>query len=516
MSVFAATTGVDPQTGSYLSAEQRVAMFKGATGRSGFAGRSGGGGGTAGGGAGRAQVAPQNSIVVVNKLNKISQNLQTNFTTATENVAAQVAQNRKDIENLYSFVNKRQEQELRNEKADTKQKLLAAQQARFSMREKLVEGLSGAAAKAASTAKDIAQTASQPIMGFLERLKNALVLLAGAWLVQNLPSILNDLEYAFDNFDDTRKELTKQLLNQRGWASGVDVLLRNIFKGLRGLGTRMWSFARWIGGKTLNIITRVFTSIKNFSTRVVNGIVTRLGSIWNKILGKLKDALPEPAKQLGRKLLNSAPVKAVTGVVKGATDYFGGIVKSGLKGDFKGATSKAFKPFGDAFDGLKNFVGKQFDAPITKYAESQGVQQQTPAQRTSGLKKLFKPITDALGKIGLPKGMIQKLFGTLGKLPIVGTIVDISLNKAGGLPWMDSIINGIASSIGGMVGWKAGASLGFAAGSVLPGPGNAIGAVLGGILGSVIGGWVTEKAAQGVFGTADRPETPDSVVQPVS
>ena len=59
MSLFgAATMGVDPKTGSYLSKEQRIAMFQASRGQ--------GGGGSASGGKGpKAQVSPQSAIVVV-------------------------------------------------------------------------------------------------------------------------------------------------------------------------------------------------------------------------------------------------------------------------------------------------------------------------------------------------------------------------------------------------------------------------------------------------------------------
>ena len=61
MSLFtSATSGVDPQTGSYLSKEQRVAMFQSSRGR--------GGSGSAAPESGRGRVAPQNAIVVANKM----------------------------------------------------------------------------------------------------------------------------------------------------------------------------------------------------------------------------------------------------------------------------------------------------------------------------------------------------------------------------------------------------------------------------------------------------------------
>lgn len=504
MSLFgAATSGVDPQTGSYLSKEQRVAMFRASQGR-------GGTGGSASGGVGSgARVSPQNSIVVVNKLNKISENLQSNFTSATANVAEQVAKNRKDIEDLYTYVNKRQENLLTTEKAETKEDRLAYQNMRFNMREKIVEGLSSTLAKAAEAGKKVATTVAQPMMGFLERLKNALLLLAGAWLVKNLPSILDDIELAFENFDDVKRELGRQLLNQRGWAAGIETFLRSVMKGARGVGKSLWSFTRWIGGKTFSVIGKVFTSVKNFLTNVVSGIVQKLTSIWGSLVSKIKSVIPKGVKDGVKNIVKSPPARAVGGFLNRTKNYITGVGKNLMQGKFSEAGSRAFSPFKKGFEGLKNFATKTAAAPIEKYAQEKGVKELTPQARTKGLNKMFEPIISALG---ISKKAAAGILGKAAKLPVMGIIVDIALNKAGGMDWMNSIINGLATGLAGAVGWKAGGAAGAAVGTaIFPGVGTAIGGVLGAFGGSMIaaslaeGGLNKVREAVGVEPTV-RPE----------
>ena len=90
MSLFgAATSGVDPTTGSYLSKEQRVAMFRASRGQGG----SGGGANKAGNK--RAVVNPQSAIVVANKMTAVVQNLQDTNKQTVEQVVVQVRKTRK-------------------------------------------------------------------------------------------------------------------------------------------------------------------------------------------------------------------------------------------------------------------------------------------------------------------------------------------------------------------------------------------------------------------------------------
>ena len=84
----AATTGIDPQTGSYLSKKQRVAMFRESIGSN---GRDGGADSSSG------FIQPQSGIVVKNKMAEVVEKLQVSTFQAIENVDAKVDANKKDI-----------------------------------------------------------------------------------------------------------------------------------------------------------------------------------------------------------------------------------------------------------------------------------------------------------------------------------------------------------------------------------------------------------------------------------
>ena len=107
----AATSGVSPQTGSYLSKEDRIAMFKNASGRRGYAGRSAGGGGN-GAESERATVQATSAIVAVNTMTTTIQNLQVTNQQTIEEVQVQVERNKEDIEDLYNSVATAKQQEI--------------------------------------------------------------------------------------------------------------------------------------------------------------------------------------------------------------------------------------------------------------------------------------------------------------------------------------------------------------------------------------------------------------------
>ena len=75
MSLFgAASSGVDPKTGSYLNKQQRIAMFRASQGNGGA-----GAGGDEVGGGGRRVSNPKTAIVVANKMTAVVQKLQTSY-----------------------------------------------------------------------------------------------------------------------------------------------------------------------------------------------------------------------------------------------------------------------------------------------------------------------------------------------------------------------------------------------------------------------------------------------------
>lgn len=486
----AATKGVDPQTGSYLSKEQRIAMFRASRGQGGS-----GGGASNGGVGGGARVSPQSSIVVVNKLNKISQSLQNNFTSATQNVAEQVAQNRRDIEQLYKIVANRQEQNLKREQEATKQARLAAGRRRLQLREKLIEGIAGVTAAAASASKAVADAVGAPVMGFLQKLVTALGYLAAAWFIKNLPTIMTTLESMFNDFDGVKKELARQLLNQRGWASGVDDILRKIFRGVRAIARRTWRFARWIGSRMIRLVHKIYRGVSSVLGRAFNFIFRKIGNLWDEFMKRAGRLIPAPIRNAW-KAVKESPVGRLVGKGARAIGNVGRTLFSAghslLKGNYKEAGSKIFSGFQQGTRGLRNAALNVFGKPIEKYAQSQNVPKLNPAQRAGGLTKIFQPILNALG---ISTAVASKFLKQFARLPVFGILVDVALNKAGGLSWVDSIINGIATGIAGAVGWKAGGALGATVGSaILPGPGTAVGGLLGAVAGSMIAANLSEAA----------------------
>ena len=146
MSLFtSATSGVDPQTGSYLSKEQRVAMFQSSRGR--------GGGGNSTPENSKGRVAPQNAIVVANKMASVVQTLQTNTQETVQAVNVKVQENAQNIENLYKSVQNSRSAEAKVEKEETKDLRADRENALRAGKEKLIEGLSSAVAGLASMGK---------------------------------------------------------------------------------------------------------------------------------------------------------------------------------------------------------------------------------------------------------------------------------------------------------------------------------------------------------------------------
>jgi len=513
----AATRGVDPQTGSYLSKEQRVAMFRASRGQGGS-----GGGASNGGVGGGTRVSPQSSIVVVNKLNKISQTLQNNFTSATQNVAEQVAQNRRDIEQLYKIVANRQEQNLKREQEATKQARLAAGRRRLQLREKLIEGIAGVTAAAATASKAVADAVGAPVMGFLQKLVTALGYLAAAWFIKNLPTIMSTLDSMFKDFNNTKRELTRQLFNQRGWAAGVEMFIRFALKGVKSIAKHVWRFAKWIGGNMIRLVHKIYRGISNVLGRAFGFIFRKIGNLWDEFIKRAGNLIPEPIRNAWKAVKQSPVGRMVGAGVRTAKNITKTVLSAGdslLRGNYKEAGSKIFSGFKAGTEGLRNAAMKMFGKPIENYAQSQGVPKLNPAQRAGGLTKIFQPI---LNSLGISTAAASKVLKSFAKLPVVGILVDIALNKAGGLSWVDSIINGIATGIAGAVGWKAGGAVGASIGTaVMPGPGTAVGGILGAIAGSILAANLAESglnAGREAMGMEPvvRPETSQETLNQIS
>ena len=519
----AASTGVDPQTGSYLSAEQRVAMFKGATGRSGFRGRSGGGGTGGGGGGGNPAVQPQNAIVVANKMTSVVQKLQTSYQQTTNSVASQVSQNRQTIENLSKVIAANREQELAEEKAETRL-LREDKEAKLRAdRESLIEGLASGAAGLASSVAQATQAVTKPLGGLLQRLLMALGSLAAAWAIDNFDTILGWAEDLKDRLDDLAGNFDKDLGDIRGVWSIFDLGLKRVMPFIRNLAARVGRIGRRIFDSAVDIGKKIFTKLKDFFTEIGSRIVRRLGDLWKAATGKVANVFKRPPKP-------SVPDSGAPKLPPG-TDPDLDAPGKGPNVDPTDARPKG-NWFTRRLDDLKGGLSKigsgaksMFDSGMEGLSKMKGSLQSALSSLSGGNAESAKPLGGAqkgflsrilegvARKAQLPKNLLNMLKSGMKnvdalfkRIPFVGFAIDAFLNHQAGVEFQENMIRSLSSAISGMVGAGAGAKIGggigFAAGSVVPVLGNAAGAAIGAALGAIIGGMLAGTAGDAVGAVA--------------
>ncbi len=480
----AATSGVDPQTGTYLSKEQRVAMFRASRGQ---------GGGTAGGGnnSAGAQVTPKSAIVVANKFSEITQTLSKNYQAASEGVAEQVARNTTRIENLYRIINDRRTEDLKREKQETRNTLLSAERSKRNIKEGFVEGISSAAAAAVAPLQKAAAAVQKPIMSLWDKIRNALLLLTAAWVIDNLPAILKKFDEFFGSIKSLKNTIATALVNIRGVFGIFDRIIRGVIRGIGSIIRTAYRVGKFIFQSAFRLGRAVFNAIKKVVETVVKAI---FGGI-RKLVGGIGDAyraarglLPGGNKPVTPKPPGDTPPKNVFQKFMGKV----GKTFSGIK-DFSVKQIDRMKSGANKFmTGFTNLGSKAMEKvnPLKSYATKEGIKEGTNASRVKGIEDLLGKVFEKAGIAG--KGILKnagKIAKNLLKLPGIGLAVDVMLNKAGGQGMGESLIRGLASSISGMVGMKAGAAVGAGLGTViLPGIGTAAGGILGGIIGSILAG----------------------------
>lgn len=491
MSLFgAATTGVDPKTGSYLSKEQRVAMFRASRGQGGSSGGAGNSGGN------KATVSA-GAIVVANKMTSVIQKLQVNHQQTVDAVNTQVAENKRNIENLYSEVAADRAREAKEEKQETKLLQKASEGGRRSRKEALIEGIGKAVGAVGAAAGNVVRGAANVVGSIFDRLKNALLLLAGAWVVDNLPEIIDRLE----TFLEELPNLQSQFVNSLGDIRGVWSILDNLLGGVKRLLGKIIGtagrVARFIFNKVGDIIGKIFRPIKNFFGRVIQGTLRKLGSWFGKQLGRISELIkpkvpPKPSTE-NPKLKPGKPGKPTSG----GKGIMGWLQRQGAKlTDFgKNMVGKGKEALTNAFNGARTSVSKS----LAGISESMtGVKTQTNQVRAHWLQKALAPLGRAYPALKGALGGVMKLAkGVLRVVPGIGFAIDLALNKGvAGQDWTEAIIRALGSSIvGGLsaaAGAKAGGLAGAAVGATFAGvgaiPGAAIGAALGGILAGMVGG----------------------------
>lgn len=472
MSLFgAATSGVDPQTGSYLSREQRVAMFQ--------ASRGNGGGANSGAKNSRAAVSPNNAIVVANKMTAVVQKLSSFSQENVSTVSEQVQQNKQTIEDLYTNVANRREEQLKLEQAETQEKRVDRESFLRKAKENLVEGISGAAAGVVNTGK----AALRPFRSLWDKIKQALLLLGAAWVIDNLPTIIDTIKnFSFDNL---KEEFITSLGTIRGAWSILDDLLRGVKRVVRGIARAAFRVARFILNKAISISRKVIGSIGRFVGRIARKITEKLGGILTRAAGGIWQGAKKLAKK-GADGISSATKPLRDAFTKSPVGKFLGKVGTRLTDSGRAIVSKGKAALGGAFNSAKETLS----GGLAKIQESTtGVKSYGREARVSWLKKALAPIAKQFPKLAGGIGRLSKAASKiLSAVPGLGFAIDLALNKTvGGQEWTEAIIRALPSSIAGGIGVAAGAKLGGLAGAGVGAAFAGVGAIPGGIIGAGLG-----------------------------
>ena len=513
MSLFgAASTGVNPQSGSYLSREERIAMFKRASGRRGYAGRSAGGGDGEGDAAQRATVQATSAIVAVNSMTSTIQQLQVTNQESVEQVQVQVEKNRQDIATLFTNIAEAKQAELVEEKTQTRQDRRRIELGLRAGAENMIEGLGKAVKKTANALGNVAQKTLGPVRGLLDKLFELLGLLGAAWAINNLPAILN----AIDDFTAEIPSVGEALENTINFLTGtrgVFTILDRMFQPLKNIFRRIANKAidvgSWIARKTSEIFGKIFTKIKNFVVNLFTSLKRRLTNLLKNI-NPFKP--PKPPKPPG--------VGAVPDAVKSA-DEVTDATKAGANAAnatkntknakpqswFQGITNWSKKQLnrlksfsGKATDFVGNALGKGKNVITSLGEKAKGLMTgETVKTPVSEQKSFISKMLSPLGRI-FGKGTLKGIVDLASKVPFIGFAIDFLINsKLDGMNNVESIMRALPSSIlgagGAWAGAKAGAFIGGGLGTVIPLVGNIVGAGIGALIGGFIG-----AASAGAFG----------------
>jgi len=493
----AATSGVDPKTGSYLSKKQRINMFRASRGMGPV---DGGDSGASNTGNKKATVAPQSSIVVVNKMAAITQTLQSNYQAATNNISQQVAKNSRDIENLYRIINNTQASELKSEKLETENLRAKRERNRFALREKLVEGLSASVAALATPLKKAADAAMKPIMSFWDKLKRALMLLAAAWVIDNLPRIKGLIVDFANKVGELFNTIKDNPLSIRGIYSAVDGIARQGLKIVGKLVRFSYRMGRAIVRWTFNAFRKIVTAVSDF----VTSLGRKLGNALRRAFNAARNLIKPP----------KPPTPDVPKLPPGGKDG----AKQGSKilgmevPDWMKNTGKWIK---DRFKNVKDLMGKggqslknlggSIKTKATEAFGAMGSKGSTQAAKEGWISRALEPLKKMPMLKGLLKNTKSLAKSMLRSIPLLGMAIDILLNKKmEGQDWTQAIIRGIfsggAGAFGATGGAKVGMVVGAGLGSVVPVVGTAIGgalgAGLGGLIGSMLAGALGDKVGE--------------------
>ena len=486
MSLFgAATMGVDPQTGSYLSKEQRIAMFRASRGQ----GNSGGGASSSGN---SSRVAPQNSIVVSNKFSQITQTLSNNYQQAAQNISEQVAENSRNIKNIYTILEKRTEEEAKFQKEENRDIQKQVEDSRRGIREKFVEGISSAAAALVKPLQNAAKTIGDKSKGLFSKLIEALTAFGALWLVDNLPYLKKKFEQYFKDIGNFKTDVLDSFSNIRGLFTIFDTILKKITGFVSKIAKTAFNAGRNIVKTASKVSKRILTSVKGYVQRIIDDVIPALRRFFSGVVDKVKSLIPNTLK--------NAP-KAAKNFLGRGVDFVKGLGKKFM--------SAVPKPLTDLIDkGKKGILaaGDKVKVGFGKATETiKGLASNLKPSSDSAKQEWIQKALSPLSKLKALKGIGSKIAGIaqkIGKLPVIGSVIDIAINRGiDGDNWTRAIIRGLLSggfgAVTGPVGAKIGSGVGAAAGALAGGigaiPGAAIGGALGYGLGAALGGYIGDS-----------------------
>jgi len=516
----AATMGVDPQTGSYLTKEQRVAMFR--------ASRGMGGGSRRGDGAARPGVNPQSAIVVSKpKLGEIVQTLQKSYEKTAENINDQVQNNKKNIQLLFNSVLETRKSEIASEKKENEQlkneRASKLRRARESLLDNLAKATSGFMRAGEAAGRKIVK----PVEGFMERLRKALMLLVGAWAIDNLPTIMGKLEEFTKNLPSLQEFIEKDLLTIRGAWSILDKSLKGVKTIVGKIAKAAFDVGKFITKKATKFIGRLFNAISKFIEELLEKAVKALAGFASDAVQGIANAVT-PSAATPRRAATGRTARGSQRAALRANRPFANVALPG--GDPAPKVTPLNKLFGKLTDFGKNMVdsarttlgnvGGSISNRLSKFA---GVPVKSAGERTGWIKSALGPVIDKFPQLAKGLGKVSKLLGGALKIvPGIGFAIDLALNKGvAGQGWTEAIMRSLGSSIVGGLSAAAGAKLGAIAGGTVGAgflgvgaiPGAAIGAALGAIIAGIAGGYGGDQlGAMGFEGVSGEERTENRVM----
>lgn len=216
----AAQTGIDPTTGSYLSPSARKALFRSATVS----------GSVFGGGGGALVRQPKSELATAQGVQLLESNQQTlgTITEQLNSLRDQISSLTNGINSIANQIaNESAVENSRLQEEQDQQRKLAEAEVRIGRENELEQKLQNALVAPV-------QRATQKTMGFLERIKQALMALLGGWLTNQILDLFQaSKDENKKKFDEIKNNIIKNLFYAGGAFLAINTGF-NIFLGIAG------------------------------------------------------------------------------------------------------------------------------------------------------------------------------------------------------------------------------------------------------------------------------------------